>query len=76
MPMKTIDVPITQARTDLCALLERVESGNLRVCLTRHGRPSALIIPIPSEGRPWRAEKPTDPKLYGDLQSPVLEAWE
>ena len=76
MPMKTIDVPIAEARTDLCALLKRVESGEVRICLTSHGRPKALIIPVPREGPPWRAEKPADPQRYGDLQSPVLEAWE
>jgi len=76
MPMKTIEVPIAEARTDLCAILKRVESGEVRICLTSHGRPKALIIPYPSQSRPWRAAKPADPKRYGDLQSPVLEEWE
>jgi prevent-host-death family protein len=72
MQIKTIEVPITEARTQLCALLKRVEAENVGICLTRHGRPKALIIPFRAQRRPWRAEKPADAKRYGNLQSAVL----
>lgn len=75
MPMKTIEVPIGEARTDLCALIKRVEDGETRICLTSHGQPKALIIPFPSQETPWRVATPDDPKHYGDLQSPVMEEW-
>lgn len=75
MPMKTIEMPIGEARTDLCALVKCVETGEIRVCLTSHGQPKALIVPFPTQAVPWRAEKPDDPARYGGLQSPVVEDW-
>lgn len=74
--MKIIEVPIGEARTDLCTLVKRVEAGDVQVCLTSHGKPKVLIVPYRKPGKPWRAEKAGDPKRYGDLQSPVLEEWE
>jgi prevent-host-death family protein len=76
LPMKVIEVPIGEARTDLCALVKRVESGEVQVCLTSHGQPKAMIVPVPAVRKLWRLEKPDDPKRYGDLQSPVLEEWQ
>ena len=74
MPMKTISVPIGQARSDLCGLVKKVQAG-VRVTLTSHGRPAAMIVPPEKKGKPWRVEKPDDPSRYGDLQSPVMEDW-
>lgn len=76
MPMKIIAVPIAEARSDLCSLIKQVESGNVRICLTSHGKPKALLIPCPTHAMPWRADQPDDPTRYGDLQAPVLEEWE
>lgn len=76
VPMKTIEVPIGEARSDLCSLIKQLESGDVRICLTSHGKPKALLIPFPTKAVPWRADPPDDPKLYGDLQTPVLEEWE
>lgn len=73
--MKTLSVPIGEARTDLCSLVEQVQAGNVRVLLTSYGRPKAQIVPVSVQGPPWRVEKPDDPKRYGDLQKPVLEDW-
>ena len=76
MPVKTIHVPIGEARSDLCSLVKQVESGDVRVCMTSHGQPKALIILYPTQLAPWRTDKPDDPARYGDLQTPVLEEWE
>ena len=72
--MKTISVPISEARTDLCALVKQVQAGT-HVTLTSHGRPAAQLLPLQAPAQPWRLEQPDDPKRYGDLQSPVLEPW-
>ncbi len=72
--MKTISVPIGQARTELCDLVDRVKHG-VRVVITTHGRPAAVLGPVPAPSAPWRSEKPDDPARYGDLQSPVMEPW-
>jgi prevent-host-death family protein len=75
VPMKTISIPIGQARSDLCEVIKKVQSG-IRVTLTSHGRPAAMIVPLEKKGKPWRAAVPSDPKLFGDLQSPVMDEWQ
>jgi prevent-host-death family protein len=75
MPVKTISVPIGEARSDLCKLVQDVASGNVRVLLTSHGRPKAQIVPCAQRGAPWRVQQPDDPARYGDLQSPIMEDW-
>jgi prevent-host-death family protein len=72
--MKVKTVPIGVARTNLCDLVDQVKKG-VRIVITTHGRPAALLGPVPSSAVPWRVETPDDPKRYGDLQSPVLEPW-
>ena len=72
--MNTITVSIGAGRTDLCKLIEKVEAG-ARVILTNHGQPKAVISAYRETGKPWRVETPDNPKLYGDLQSPVMDNW-
>jgi prevent-host-death family protein len=74
MPVKTIAVPIGEGRTDLCQLIKKVEAG-AQIIFTAHGKPKAVLSAYREQGPPWRAEKPDDPKRYGDLQSPVMEDW-
>ena len=74
VPMKTISVPIGQARSDLCGLVKKVQAG-VRVTLTSHGRPCAMLVPPEKNKKPWRVETPDDPRNYGDLQSPVMDDW-
>lgn len=75
LPVKTISVPIADARTNLCSLVDEVNESGVRVLLTAYGKPKAQIVPYQARGEPWRAEKPDDPARYGDLQKPVLEDW-
>ena len=75
MPMKTISVAIGEARSDLCKLVNKVKSGGVRVLLTSHGEPKAVIARYHEQSAPWRVAVPDDPKRYGNLQSPVLEDW-
>jgi prevent-host-death family protein len=74
LPMNTITVSIGAGRTDLCKLIEKVEAG-ARVILTNHGQPKAVISAYRETGKPWRVETRDNPKLYGDLQSPVMDNW-
>jgi len=69
--MKTVSVPISEARSELCALVKQVQAG-VRVTLTSHGRPAAQLLSVPAPPVPWRVEPPNDPERY-DLQSPVRE---
>ena len=50
-------------------------SAGVRVTLTSHGRPCAMLVPPEKNTKPWRVETPDDPKSYGDLQSPVMDDW-
>ena len=72
MPMKTVTVPIGAGRSDLCGLVDRVQSG-VQVIFTSHGKPRAVLSAYREKTKPWR--RAADPKLFGDLQSPVLEDW-
>jgi prevent-host-death family protein len=72
MPMQTITVPIGAGRSDLCGLIDRVQSG-VQVIFTSHGEPKAVLRAYRAKGKPWRRK--ADPKLFGDLQSPVMEDW-
>ena len=74
LPMQTLSVPISEARTGLCTLIKQVQAG-VRVTLTSHGRPAAQLVPVEAPPAPWRAEPADDPARYGDLQSPVMEPW-
>jgi len=74
MPMKELTMPIGKARSNLCGVVKKVQSG-FRVTLTSHGQPKAVIVPVESKGKPWRVDKPDDPSRCGDLQSPVMEDW-
>ncbi len=74
LPMQTISVPIGKARTDLCALVKRLESG-IQIVLTSYGQPKAVLSAYPKAGQPWRVATPDDPKRYGNLQTPVMEEW-
>jgi prevent-host-death family protein len=75
LTMRTISVPISQARTDFCRLIEKVSSGKVRVLVTDHGQPKAQILPFAERVAPWRVAEPDDAARYGDLQSPVMENW-
>jgi len=74
LPMKTISMPIGRARSELCGLVKKVQAG-VRVTLTSHGRAAAMLVPPEKSKKPWRVAVPSDPKLFGDLQSPVMDDW-
>ena len=72
LPMQTITVPIGVGRSDLCGLIDRVQTG-AQVIFTSHGEPRAVLSAYRPKGKPWR--RAADPKMFGDLQSPVMEEW-
>ena len=74
VPMKDLVMPIGKARSELCDLVKKVQAG-ARITLTSHGHPAAMIVPVEKNKKPWRVAVPSDPKLFGDLQSPVMEPW-
>ncbi len=42
----TREIPVTQARSDLAELVNRVAYSGERVMLTRHGKPLAALVPV------------------------------
>jgi len=69
-----MQAPIAQVKRELCELVDRVEKGD-SVIILRHGRPVARLLPMPGSGKPWRVEKPDDPKVYKhiNIDAPILE---
>jgi hypothetical protein len=74
MSMNEIIMPIGKGRAILCELSETVQTG-VNVVFTSHGKPKAVLSAYRPAGRRWRVSVPDDLARYGDLQSPVLEAW-
>ena len=74
MPMKELVPPIGKVRREFCRLVKKVQAGDC-VTITSHGPPCARLVPLEKSKNVWRVEKPDDPKLFGDLQSPVMENW-
>ena len=68
-------MPIGKFRTDCCRVLDNLKPGE-QVVVTSNGQPKAVISAYRKKGPPLRRPQPVDPKLYGDIQSPVLEALE
>ena len=68
-----MEAAIAEVKKHLCDLVDRAERGETIVIL-RHGKPIARLAPLPGRGKPWRVEKPDDPKRYKDvnLEEPVL----
>ena len=71
--MLDILIPIGAGRSDLCGLVDRVQAGG-RVVFTAHGKPKAVLTAYRENGKPWRRQ--ADPKMFGDLQTPVMEDWQ
>ena len=68
-----MQAPIADVKKHLCDLVDRAERGETIVIL-RHGKPIARLAPLAGRGKPWRVEKPDDPKRYRgvNLEEPVL----
>lgn len=46
------EVGILEAKTNLSALVEGLESGGEEILITKHGRPAAVLSPAPASVRP------------------------
>lgn len=73
LPMKDILMPIGAGRSAFCELVERVQDGATRVIFTSHGTRKAVLTAFDKKGKPWRRK--ADPKMFGNLQTPVMEDW-
>lgn len=53
---KPVEVPVEEARKKLGDHVLAAKIGGRTTTLTYHGKPYALIVPIPSEGKANRIE--------------------
>jgi prevent-host-death family protein len=60
--IKTLALPIGKARSEVCALVKKVQAG-ARITLSSHGRRAAVLVPPEKPKKPWRVAVPSDPKL-------------
>lgn len=74
--MKTVSV--TEFKAHCLELLNDVARTGEPVILTKHGRPTAMVVPPPAEsGKKWRLGFFRDSaKVTGDIVAPVDEPWE
>ncbi|MET8950229.1 type II toxin-antitoxin system Phd/YefM family antitoxin [Streptomyces sp. NPDC004393] len=66
------EIPVTQARSELAELINRVVYGGEHVVLTRHGKPLVALVPAADLERLESATQETD-KVIGTV-SVVLDA--
>jgi len=48
----TTDIPITQAKADLCAVLRRIQATGESINITRRGKVVAKLAPVNEDSRP------------------------
>lgn len=70
----TMEASIAEVKKRLCELVDRVQEGET-VTITRHGRPAAKIMGIPSSRKSPRLRTPDDPAIYKgvNLEEPILD---
>lgn len=69
-----MQVPIADAKKNLCSLVDRVQKRGDTIIILRHGKPVAQIIPGPRPGvrRPVASDDPA--KYRGiNLDEPIME---
>ncbi len=65
---------IHEAKTNLSALLRKVEEKNEVVILCRNGKPIAEIRSVAKKGDPFRVNPALRPiKMVGDMMEPLSE---
>lgn len=63
-------------KTHCLRLIERVERERGEVVVTRYGKPVARLVPYGEEPPSLRGHVAGAVSFYGDLVSPVDEAWD
>lgn len=62
-------VPISEVKTRLSELVERIEREHGRVVITRHGRPAAVLLSVDDlESLEETLEIMSDPKLMAGIR--------
>ena len=74
------EMAISEFKTKCLAVLERVHKTKRPICITRHGKPLAEVIPASSvqERSAWIGSMKDSVEIIGDIISPVNEEseWE
>ena len=74
--MKTISV--TEFKAHCLELLNEVARTGEPLTLTRHGKPTAMVVPPPANvEKRWKlGQFRDDTKIAGDVVAPLDESWE
>jgi prevent-host-death family protein len=76
------EISISEFKAKCLAIVERVRKTKRPVCITRHGKPVAELMPpsLPRKQRDWIGSMEGKIEITGDILSPVIamndfEAW-
>lgn len=74
--MKTISV--TEFKAHCLELVNEVARTGEPVILTKHGKPTAMVVPSPTEpGKKWTpGQHRESARIVGDIIAPLDEPWE
>lgn len=73
--MKSIkNIPAAKFKATCLALIDEVQQGNVEIVITKHGKPTAKLVPIESTLDEIRSR--TSTLIKGDIISPLdKEDW-
>ena len=71
---RTTIVPATEFKARCLELMDRVQASGLAITITKHGRPVAQPVPVPSEPSPFFASLPVT--IVGDIIGPIGDEWD
>lgn len=75
--LQTRTIPAGEFKAKCLQLMDEVNEHNLRVIITKRGKPVGQLIAPPAEEKPFRSLVGIAPniKILGDIISPLPQEW-
>ena len=70
-----MEIPAAQFKAECLRLMDQVEKTRKPIIITKHGRPVAQLVPVPSEARSFFGYMKGTVKIEGDIVAPTGEEW-
>lgn len=71
-----METTVTQFKAKCLGIIERVQREKLRVVISRHGRPAAVLVPPDPEPNPdWFGRARARTSIHGDIVT-AGESWD
>ena len=72
----SLRVPAAEFKAHCLSLLERVRQSRRPIIVTKHGRPVAKVVPLPTQPRAILGFSKGTVRIPGDIVAPTGERWE